>query len=106
MSVGSVGTFAEAVRKVAEAIDPDLSAQVDPEAESVVQQLYNAEIDGRVGRDSSGLWWALGDDWNGVETQGKAGSVADAVSALARAALHRFPQSSFARASSGAPWRP
>jgi hypothetical protein len=98
VSVGVESTFAEAVEKVAGALDPELALKVDREGATVLQALYKSEIDGRLGRMPDGIHWAVGDDWNGLQAQGVAATVSGAAGELAKAAVQVFPHSSFAQA--------
>jgi hypothetical protein len=65
----------------------------------VLQQLYDAEINFTI----STLWdcgfrWQLGDELNGYVAEGRAATFDEAVAAIERAALGRFPGLQFARA--------
>lgn len=72
--------------------------QIKPSAEQTLQALYDSEINFRIECFwDAGFNWSLGTEYAGFETCGTENTYAEAVSALAAAAVDRYPRSKFAK---------
>jgi hypothetical protein len=69
-----------------------------PDANEVLQRLYDSEINARIGWVwDGGVTWQLGDKHNGWKATGNEETVALAAVALAKAAAEHYPGSEFGK---------
>jgi hypothetical protein len=75
-----------------------LMPAIPPEqAAAMLQDLYGSEINFTISAFwDAGFDWKLGDEANGYEAKGRAGSFAEAVEQLGSAAIKHFDKSDFA----------